>query len=60
VTAYKVTGPSAFMGHKPGEVFEAELDEALERRALERGSIKKVRTNKPKEEVEDDAETDRA
>ena len=36
---YKVTGNVGFDGHKPGEVFEADLDEDLEARAIERGSI---------------------
>ena len=36
---YKVTGNVPFDVHKPGEVFEADLDEDLEARAIERGSI---------------------
>ena len=38
-----------FQGHEPGDQFEAELDEALERRAIERGQIKPVTTTKKKE-----------
>ena len=36
---YKVVGNTGFDGHEPGEVFEADLDEELEDRAIERGSI---------------------
>jgi hypothetical protein len=56
VTTYKVTGSTAYQGHPPGEEFTAELDEAAERRALERGSIeivKKRSTPKKKEEESD-------
>jgi hypothetical protein len=50
-TTYKVTGTTAYMGHQPGETFEAELDPDAEQRALERGSIQVAggRTNKKKE-----------
>jgi len=52
-TTYKVIGPTAFDDHEPGEEFTAELDEDLEERALERGSIEVVRgTRKKKEEEE--------
>ena len=57
-TKYKVTGPVAFMDYQPGEEFEAELDPDLEERALERGSISKLKNLKQKEGG--DAETDRA
>lgn len=53
---YKVTGPTAYQGHPPGETFEADLDPGTEQRALARGSIKKVTT---KEEEGSDAEADR-
>jgi hypothetical protein len=56
MTKYTVSGPTAFMGHAPGETFDADLDDALEARALDRGSIKK--TTRKKEDG--DAETDRA
>jgi hypothetical protein len=52
VTTYLVTGPTAYMGYRPGETFEADLDPAAEQRALERGNIKKV-TPKKKEEESD-------
>jgi hypothetical protein len=42
-TRYKVSGPTSFQGHRPGEEFEADLDPELERRAKERGSIRVVR-----------------
>ena len=48
-TTYTVTARPPFDGHQPGETFEAELDEELEERALERGSIVKG-TPKKKEE----------
>ena len=54
MTVYKVTGNVPFDVHKPGEVFEADLDEDLEARAIERGSIS-ISKEKPtkKEEVSD-------
>ena len=45
MTKYEVTGSTAFAGHQPGEVFDADLDEDLEARAIERGSIKKTGKN---------------
>lgn len=56
MTVYKVTGNTAYLGHQPGEEFEADLDEAAERRAKERGSIRVVKrdTNKEKEEADDE------
>jgi hypothetical protein len=39
---YEVTGPVPYAEHEPGEQFEAELPDDVERRALERGSIKVV------------------
>ena len=48
-TTYTVTGNTAFMGHQPGDTFDADLDEALEQRALERGSIKKGKKQTEKE-----------
>lgn len=53
MTTYRVTGQTAFAGHEPGEEFEAELDPAQERRAIERGSIKAVKATKHKEEEGD-------
>jgi hypothetical protein len=55
--SYVVSGPVAFLGFRPGEKFEAELDEGLERRAIARGSIKPAKPAKPneQEEVEGDA-----
>ena len=56
MTSYRVTGATPFHGHLPGEEFTADLDEAQERRAVERGSIEKVgkKPAKPKTEEEDD------
>jgi hypothetical protein len=52
VTKYEVTAETGFEDHKQGEQFEADLDEELEARAIERGSIKIVsgRTKKGGEE----------
>jgi len=51
MTTYKVTGPVAFDDHQPGEEFEAEYDDDLESRAVERGSITIVKgTRKTKKE----------
>jgi len=55
-TTYKVVGLTAYLGHQPGEEFEADLDPEQERRAKERGSIRVVkRETKPKKEDVDDA-----
>ena len=62
-TRYKVVGPTGFQGHKPGDVFDADLDPGLERRAKARGSIRVVKhdTTPPTHEKEEtaDAEADR-
>lgn len=42
-TTYKVTGATNYGGYEPGEEFEAELDPAAERRAVERGSLRVVK-----------------
>ena len=52
-TTYKVTAATGFDGHAEGEEFEAELDEELEQRAIERGSIKVVKETKRKEKEAD-------
>ena len=52
MTKTKYKALAAFQKHQPGDEFEAELDEGLERRATERGQIKKV-TPKKKEEKAD-------
>jgi hypothetical protein len=58
MTTYEVTGSTAYRGHAPGETFDADLDDAAERRALERGSIRVVRKRKaqPDEQEESDDE----
>jgi hypothetical protein len=53
-TTYKVSGLTAFMDHQPGEEFEADIDEDLEERALERGSIEIVKGSTKKKEVKED------
>ena len=54
-TTYKVVGALPYMGHPPGEVFEAELDEAMERRALERGALAKTKAKPTEQEDEENA-----
>ena len=50
MTTYKVTGNTPFMDHPPGDEFDADLDDDLEDRAIERGSITivkgKAKTNR--------------
>lgn len=46
MTIYRV-GARPYRGHRPGEEFEAMLEPAAERRALERGAISIVRKGKP-------------
>lgn len=53
MTTYKVTGTTAYMGHQPGEEFDADLDDDAEARALERGSIEIVKNSKRKGEQAD-------
>lgn len=50
---YEVTGNTPFMDYQPGDTFEAELDDDLEDRAIERGSIRVKRANHKKEETSD-------
>ena len=52
-TTYKVTGLTAYAGHRPGETFEADLDPGQERRAVERGSIKAIKANAKKQKEEE-------
>ena len=40
VGRYEVVGGRAFMGHKHGDVFIAELDENAEARSVNRGSLR--------------------
>lgn len=55
MTTYKVTARTGYRGHKEGEQFEADLDEATERRAKERGSIRVLkRDDQPKEKENDE------
>jgi len=37
---YIVLGTRRYRGHPPGEIFEAALDPAAERRAIDRGNIR--------------------
>ena len=53
MSKYEVTAETGFDGHKLGEQFDAELDEDLEARAVERGSIKIVKETKRKEASDD-------
>jgi len=51
VGKYRVKGSHRFLGHEPGEEFEADLDEGQEKRAVARGSISRV--NKKSADAED-------
>jgi hypothetical protein len=53
-TTYKVSGLTPFDDHQPGEEFDADLDEELEERALERGSIEIVKGTPKKKAVKND------
>jgi hypothetical protein len=50
VTTYKVTARTGFRGYAEGEEFEADLSEAEERRAKERGSIRVVKRDDAEKE----------
>ena len=58
MTKYRVTAQTGFDGRPQGEEFEADLDEELEARAVERGSIEIVKggrkATKDEEEVSGD------
>ena len=54
MTVYRVTGSLPYLGHKPGEVFEADLEPNQERRALERGAIAKSKAKPTTEKEQDD------
>lgn len=54
MTTYKVIRTTPYQGHKPGEVFEADLDDEEEQWAIERGAISKTRAKPTKEEEEDE------
>ena len=47
---------TGFRGHKEGETFEADLTEAEEKRAKERGSIRVIRRDQKHDDKEDDAD----
>ena len=49
-TTYKVTAATGFRGHKFGEEFDAVLTPEQEKRAKDRGSIRVVSRNEPKQE----------
>lgn len=44
---YRVTGPVAFMGHDPDEVFSDELPDDMEARAIARGAIVRYQGRTP-------------
>lgn len=44
---YEVVGRRAYRDHAPGEVFEARLDRAAARRAIDRGDIRLLRVVEP-------------
>lgn len=39
MSVYRVEGRRRYRDHEPGQIFEAELDQAAEERALRRGDI---------------------
>ena len=47
MSTYRVTGRSAYLGVAPGEVFQASLDPAAERRAVARGAIEVLDATPP-------------
>ena len=53
-TTYKVTAVTGYAGHKQGDEFQADLTEAEEKRAVERGSIKPVHHKEVKKEAKAD------
>lgn len=55
MTTYKVTGALPYRGHQPGEVFEEDLDENAERRAIDRGAIAKSKAKPTTEGENEDA-----
>jgi hypothetical protein len=55
MTKYEVVGATAFDGHQPGEVFDADLTEEEEDRAIERGAIKVVKAGHGKKPEVNDA-----
>jgi hypothetical protein len=56
MTLYKVTGETPYLGHQPGEEFEAELDPDRERRAKDRGSIRVLKRGNHTHENEKEVE----
>jgi len=54
-TTYKVTGTTSFAGHRPGEVFDAELDEQAEKRAVARAAIRVLKRPDSKKKKEEEA-----
>jgi hypothetical protein len=50
---YTVIAATGYDGHAQGDVFEAELDEDAEERAIERGSLKVGKHTTKKEEKAD-------
>jgi len=58
MTRYQVTGTLPFLGHQPGETFDAHLTPDHEQRAKARGSIRVVKRDdddKAKQKGGDDA-----
>lgn len=58
-TTYKVMAATGYRGHKEGEEFDANLSEAEEKRAKDRGSIRVVSRNQPEPKGGSDAEANR-
>ncbi len=47
MSVYKVSGPSSFKTYQSGDLFEAVLPRALEKRAIARGQIELVERSTP-------------
>jgi hypothetical protein len=58
VTRYRVTSAVPYLGHQPGDEFDAELADDQEDRALKRGALKKIRRASQDDEKEKEEEHD--
>jgi hypothetical protein len=58
VTAYKVVGPRAVLGHEPGEEFDADLPEAQATQLIRAGHIAEAGATKLVEDEDNESEED--
>jgi hypothetical protein len=47
MSLYAVTGPTSYRDHRPGQTFEASLDQQTEERAIRRGAITLLERSRP-------------